>query len=450
MRIMKVAAMLALMAPALPAQVQQPLEASLRRGAFEALFYVNQPAYVAVFEVLPGAGVQQLYPRTSQQATVATSAGEYLLSRPFRSGYSHYASWNANVPYARPVYMVDAAGRVVSYYYTTAYRDIQLAPSRTLLLVASKHPLRRVTSPEAADFWMQQVVGFRAVSSTLFANESMLRDIADAVTPLGVDPDDVVIDVIDIMDDQPRFVSQNVQFICADGVHTVSAEFFFSSGTYFCPQQVRKTAAQVPVPVPGDSTIVNEEDLKKPGRKVPPVYIAEEAMATARKVGTVSNATIPSDEGFALHRRGVSPTGNVLANDDGMQGSRRVHSVPVTGGQATISTNVPMATEGFTARSVGRVGAWVPPSAGLPAEATGYGAGRYTSTNTGYESAVQSRSTHTTTTNGFQPPSQSNPTTTSAPVTESMAAARSAITRTEVQAARPTPPASNPPSNPNP
>ena len=97
-----------------------------------------------------------------------------------------YYGWNGAMPYAQPMYMVDGYGRIASYYYTTGWTGTQMtSPLRTLLLVASRRPLRRVTSPEAAQHWLQQTVGFQAISHSLYAPQSMLTDIVDAILPDG-------------------------------------------------------------------------------------------------------------------------------------------------------------------------------------------------------------------------------------------------------------------------
>jgi len=112
MRIVKVAVLLAASAASVAAQGQRPLEASLRRGAFDALFSVGEPAYVAVFEAIPGQGMHQLFPRSTSQASRMVEPGEYLLSRPFRSAFVG-SGWSYAQPYARPMWMLDARGQIV-------------------------------------------------------------------------------------------------------------------------------------------------------------------------------------------------------------------------------------------------------------------------------------------------------------------------------------------------
>lgn len=439
MRMMKVAAMLALSASAIVAQETRPLEASLRRGASEPVFYLNQPAYVAVFEVVPGVGVQQLYPRTSAQASRPTEAGEYLLSRPFRSNFG-YSAWTPGMPYARPMYLVDQTGRVVSYYYSTAYSAYSSGlrydgRTRTLLLVASRLPLRRVTTPDAARSWLQTVIGFQAVSASLVTSDNVLNDITDAILPLGAGVDDVVADIMDVAEygAGPRMFADNIVFSCPVTYSTTQidrslvnmaaylpADYNFASGIFYCPAITHTTtvATNPGTPQPPDSgSSTPEEGIKLPHRRPGPDYNREEGFAQVRRVAGSPAAGV-SEEGFAMHRRGVAPQPT---------------------GSATFATGVPMSSEGFTARQVGRIGAWTPPVPGMPVNVemtsrTGRSApagGGYD----GYQKYDGVRSTSSSTYSGGVQPytgtSTSTPTTTTttaAPATEGAVQASHGVT----------------------
>jgi hypothetical protein len=302
--------MAVLCAASAAAQEASPLEASLRRGVGEASFFVDQPAYVAVFELIPGNGVQQLFPRSSHQASQAVPPGEYLLSRPLRSGYGYYG-WNHSQPYARPIFMADAGGRVVSYYYSTGWTgdvasDALLAAVRTVLLVASRSPLRLVGSPDAAQHWLQQVIGFRAVSSAVFVPSAMLSDIVDAVLPVGADADDVVVDVLEISDYElgmRRWAGQSIAFVCPTGVTRVPAEFFFGTGVFYCPAAPRAGTPTSTQPPPSDTVTV--EELQHPARKVPDKYQVEESAVQHRRA-IVSTPVAPqarTEEAYQPFRR---------------------------------------------------------------------------------------------------------------------------------------------------
>lgn len=396
MRLLRLVALLAVWTAGAAGQGQRPLEASLRRGASEPVFYVDQPAYVAVFEVIPGHGVQQLFPRSGSQASRLVEPGEYLLSRPFRSEYGYYG-WNNSMPYARPIYMLDSYGRVASYYYTTGWTGAQeLSPTRTVLLVASRQPLRLVGSPESARNWLQRIVGFRAISFTVHAPESMLTDIVDAILPLGSSEDDVVVDVLEF--DEPMFgermwAGRSISFACAGGVVSMSAEFFFASGMFYCPPVMPRQNTPLPTPVPGipvDSTKV--EELRYPARKVPKKTDVEDESFRQFRRGSGGAPASPGatvEEGYRQFGRGVSqtpaaagvPASGVPAAgipaEEGFRPHRRGFDIPEVGGRSTISVGVPMPVEGWARGGVTPVtSAWVPPSSGLTPSDQGYGAGR--------------------------------------------------------------------------
>jgi len=456
MRMLKAAVLVALSAAGATAQVQQPLEASLRRGAGEAVFYVSEPAYVAVFEVIPGQGVQQVFPRSTFQSQRPVEPGEYLLSRPFRSSYSYYG-WNNSMPYARPVYMLDGGGRIASYYYTTAWTDARMiSPVRTYLLVASRKPFRRVSGPEAAQHWLQQVVGFSAISNTVYAPASMLDDIVDAILPLGTTVDDVVVDELQLDDswfDDRRWAGRSISFQCPGGMYSVPAEFFFGSGMFWCPavpprQTTPATAGPQPTPVPPDSG--TWELLKRPGRKVPPKTDVEPENVRSFRRGVITTSASPGaevDEGYRSLRRGVvtTPAATGAPEPEGFRAYRRSIASPVAPSSATISvgvTSVP-AIEGYTRHGVNpATGAWVPPTPSLSPNDYGYGAGRFSPAGSGSGNGASRPSggyNGNAGTATYATPASTAPVASPAPApTASQAQAeRSAASRTEVQAARP-------------
>lgn len=384
MRFLNTVALLAVCAASAAAQGQPPLEAMLRRGSFEALFYVDQPAYVAVFEVIPGRGVQQIFPRSAHQASTPVEPGEYLLSRPFRSQLD-YQGWSHAREYARPMYMLDNRGRIISYYYATGWTGYEagwgaasLGPTRTLLLVASRAPLRRVSSPDAARQWLQHVVGFRAISNTVLAPQSMLTDIVDAVIPTGTSMDDVVVDVLEVYDfdrGSNRWLGQSITFACPGGYYSVPAQFFFASGMFYCPvaQPYADTPATPAGPLPVDT--VTREQLQLPARKVPPKYVVEEGavlLPGGIRTTTPVISPAPGDEGYRPYRRG-----GVTAEEGFRPYSRGIGTTEAT--RATITLGAPIVPEGVQpARLIPSTGAWVPPIPGAAPSDYGYGAGRFT------------------------------------------------------------------------
>lgn len=390
MRILNSVALLALCAASAAAQGQLPLEASLRRGSFEPLFYVDRPAYVAVFEVIPGRGVQQIFPRSAYQASRPVEPGEYLLGRPFRSQLDNYG-WNAASEYARPMYMLDNRGHIVSYYYTTGWTGYEAlwgaagpGPSRTLLLVASRAPLRLVSSPDAARQWLQHVVGFRAISSTVVAPQSMLTDIVAAVIPTGTNMDDIVVDVLEVQDDlnygSSRWIGQSITFACPGGYYRVPAQFFFAHGTFYCP--VARPYADTPggtptTPAPVDT--VTREGLQFPARKVPPKYqVDEDAVPLRGGIRTTTPMMPPAqgEEGYRPYRRGGG-----VAEEGFRAYGRGVGTTEAP--RATLTVGAPIIPEGVQpARLIPSTGAWVPPIPGAAPSDYGYGAGRFTPSGT--------------------------------------------------------------------
>ncbi len=451
MRLLSTAVLLAVCAAGAAGQVHSPLEATLRRGSLEPLFYVDQPAYVAVFEVIPGRGVQQIFPRSSHQASKPVEPGEYLLGRPFRSQLDH-SGWSAAREYARPMYMLDNRGRIISYYYTTGWTGYEAGwgeagsgLTRTLLLVASRAPLRLVSSPDAARQWLQHVVGFRAIASTVVAPQSMLTDIVAAVIPTGTSMDDVVVDVLEVWDDvysgSSRWMGQSITFACPGGTYRVPAQFFFASGTFYCPvaQPYADTPGTPPAgPVPIDT--VTREGVQLPGRRVPPKYqVDEDAVPLRGGVRSTAPLMPPSqgEEGYRPYRRGGG------AAEEGFRAyGRGVGTAEAP--RATLTVGAPIIPEGVQpARLIPSTGAWVPPIPGATSSDFGYGAGRFTSSggygtsssSSGNRSGDVSRSTASTPSSSA--PAAAAPTSSTQSQSPSQAQAeRSAASRAEVSAAR--------------
>lgn len=456
MRFLSTVVLLSVCAAGAAAQGQPPLEATLRRGSLEPLFYVDQPAYVAVFEVIPGRGVQQIFPRSAHQASEPVEPGEYLLGRPFRSQLDNYA-WSAAREYARPMYMLDNRGRIISYYYTTGWTGYAsgwggegVGPTRTLLLVASRAPLRLVSSPDAARQWLQHVVGFRAITNTIVAPQSMLTDIVAAVIPTGTRMDDIVVDVLEVQDDlnygSSRWIGQSITFACPGGYYRIPAQFFFAHGTFYCPmaRPYADTPGGTPMaPAPVDT--VTREGVQLPGRKVPPKYqVDEDAVQLRGGVRTTSPLMLPApgDEGYRPYRRGG------IAAEEGFRSYG--HGVGTTeASRAVLTVGAPVIPEGAqAARLIPSTGAWVPPISGAPSSEYGYGAGRFTPSGTygGYGSSAGgstnrsgdvSRSTATTSSSSSSSSAGTAATSSAPSQTASQAQAeRSAASRAEVSATR--------------
>ncbi len=447
MSLLRTVVLLAVTAAGAAAQVASPLEASLRRGVSEASFYVDQPAYVAVFEVLPGQGVQQLFPRSSWQAARPVEPGEYLLSRPFRSQYGYYG-WNWSMPVARPMWMVDNGGQIISYYYTTGWTGSEagwgaatIPPVRTLLLVASRSPLRRVSTPDAARSWLQNVVGFRAISSAVIAPSDMLTDIVDAVLPLGLSVDDVVVDVLEVTDDYNaygRYAGQSISFYCPYGAVNIPASFFFASGIFYCPSRTPYDNGPSTPATPAGGDTVRTEQLDMRPRRASPKYNVDESAVPLRR-GVIATPVTPSllpEEGVRPYR----PQGG--ARDEGVRPYGRGVGTTDVGPRGTITVGVPIDPVG-----VSRYGAtpfaeaYVPRAVrNVPTDgALGY-AGRYDGrSSAGWTGSSASGARSQGSANSGASTVSTPTSTSSAPSASQAQGARSAASREAVSAARPAP-----------
>lgn len=448
MHMLKAVAMLAVCSAGAFAQGAMPLEASLRRGVSEPSFYVDQPAYVAVFEVVPGQGVQQLYPRSSYQAEKPVEAGEYLLSRPFRSSYRYYG-WNNSMPYARPMWMLDNRGRIVSYYYTTGWTGAESSfgmggfeNTRTLLLVAARRPLRLVSSQDAAQHWLQQVVGFRAIAMSVAASQSVLTDIVDAVLPMGTNVDDIVVDVLEYTDydrSYSRMAGQSISFYCPTGSVSVPAAYFFSTGMFFCPIVPRTVDSPV-TPTPPTDTTVTEEIIPTARKAKPePALKADESAVLQRRgvIATPVSPTIQAEEGYRPYR----PTGG--ATEEGYRSFGRLGTTEV-GPRARIAVGVPVdPTLMERARVSPTTEAYVPyVSRTTPVEqAVNYrsrnSGGTYS--GTGSSGSTFSTPSHRTTSTGSTTSSGDSQTASQAQA-ERSAASREAVSAARPAASKPVPP----------
>jgi hypothetical protein len=379
MRILKAAVLLAASAACAAAQGQRPLEATLRRGAMEALFSVDEPAYVAVFEAIPGQGIQQIFPRSTMQASRPVEPGEYLLSRPLHA-YTNYG-WEFARPYARPVWMLDAGGRIAGYYYTTGWngpygaRSLAYAPTRTLLMVASRFPLRLVGGPDAAQHWLQRVVGFRELTFSVAPTQSTFDDIVAAVLPTGAGVDDVVVDVLDLIDQDDvwhHFNAQSITFRCPGGsLYSMNAQFFFESGDFWCPlPRIAVNSAPVtPVPLPVEGPPV--EGIKGFRRVPTKTDVAPDEGVRALPRGVRNSPVTPSaqspvEEGVRMYNgRRAGGSG-----DDGPRVYRRGAGAELPAHSSVLIGETPH-VEGVRTRGVGTVNsAYVPP--GAPSAFEGY------------------------------------------------------------------------------
>ena len=232
MHLMKAACLMCVLSAATPAQDTSPLNAMLTLGVGEPAFHLNQPAYVAVFEFLPGRGVRQVLPVTRAQAAERMEPGQHLLSRYYTGGMSQGVT-------AIPIQVTKANGQTQTMFYASRKsREQDVAPTRTLVIVASRHPLRRVASREE-DAWLRQVTNFRSGENTVFASEAMVDAVVGAVMPAGFGEDDQSADVLEFdtrtVGNTNHLAGQALLLACPSGSVSISAQEFSEIGSFRCP-----------------------------------------------------------------------------------------------------------------------------------------------------------------------------------------------------------------------
>ncbi len=194
----------------------------------------NRPAYVAVFEVVPGEGVGLLYPAYRGERNYLSSGYSTLMISQSRSYYSYFQ--------ARP-----ANRRAVRYLY----------------LIASDTPLR-----------LSQLVGQpgalrRSLGLNRFASSNpygVMSDLQDMVLPYGGSAnwsDDVYV-VYPQQSYQTRYAStQWVRVRCADG-RVLTGPAYYMLGA--CGD---RPPTQTNPETPRDSTAGGEPIRRRPGEPVP-------------------------------------------------------------------------------------------------------------------------------------------------------------------------------------
>jgi len=244
------------------------------------------------------------------------------------------------------------------------------------LMVASRFPLRLVGGPDAAQHWLQRVVGFRELTFSVAPTQSTFDDIVAAVLPTGAGVDDVVVDVLDLIDQDDvwhHFNAQSITFRCPAGsLYAMNAQFFFESGDFWCPSpRIAVNSAPVtPAPLPVDAPPV--EGIKG-FRRVPTktdVAPNEEGVRAlprgVRNSPVAPSVQSPAEEGVRMYNgRRVGGTG-----DDGPRGYGRGAGAELPVHARVLIGETPFG-DGILTRGVGTVNsAYVPP--GAPSASEGY------------------------------------------------------------------------------
>jgi len=217
-----------------------PLHARLVENGSGLGISLNRPAHVAIFEILPGAGVGLLYPGYSREAAYLSSGFSYVSGRTSR----RYDWYNA------------------SYNHSGRRRN----EPRFYLLVASRRPLRTERFHSGGS--LRSALGLSSYSTGSY--RSVMNDLVEAVVPYQHD-DDWTTDVLAMWpdrrydqywDDGDRYTRVR----CANGTVVLTP---WELASYACGTRRTGGNGNVPPVRPkpdGDSTTV-----RKPGRRRPEV-----------------------------------------------------------------------------------------------------------------------------------------------------------------------------------
>jgi hypothetical protein len=218
-----------------------PLAARIDQTGSSLGVRLNRPAYVALFEILPGQGVGLYYPA-------------------FGAERSYFASGFTMLP-------THGARRFDSYYSSRQSRYNRGEP-RFYLLVASRQPLRSINRFQRSDAAMHSVLGLTAYNTTNYRR--VMEDLVDAVVPPQSD-DDWTTDVLAVWPRNDSYYANNDDYrrvYCRDGSSQVLP---IELAHWGCVRQDRpivvrqpRTAATTPPPATGDSTRVNPPTRRRP------------------------------------------------------------------------------------------------------------------------------------------------------------------------------------------
>ncbi len=211
----------------------RPLRARLHHGTGGLGIDLSSPAYVAVFEIVPGRGAGLFYPAYSDEAS------------RFSSGFSH---------------VLVAGPRHYDWYFRRNPASFAVSGPRHYLLVASRSPLRLdglLDRPSA----LRSMMGYSRFSR-MNADETM-DDILSLVVP-NVGDDDWTSDVLTVWPERPyrssdAYVDQvYVTVVCRDGRRVVVP---VDQGRRACGGEDGWRRPRPPPPAAGDTL-----DEERPGR----------------------------------------------------------------------------------------------------------------------------------------------------------------------------------------
>ncbi len=218
-----------------------PLHARLEENGSGLGIRLNRPAHVAIFEIVPGAGVGLLYPGYSREAAYLSSGFSYVSGRTSR----RYDWYNASYNHSR-------LGRNEPRFY---------------LLVASRRPLRTERFHSGGS--LRSVLGLSSYSTVNY--RTVMNEVVEAVVPYQHD-DDWTTDVLAMWPDRryDRYYNDGQRYTrvqCPNGTVVLTP---WELSSYACGRRPNSGNGNVPPvrPRPGsDSAKVAE----KPGRHRPEI-----------------------------------------------------------------------------------------------------------------------------------------------------------------------------------
>lgn len=242
-----------------------PLDARIYGGPGRLHVSVNQPAHIAVFEIVPGRGVGLVYPVSDLDEERLVYGSEWL--NPAYMRRSRFI-FDAGLPFYQPY-----AG-----------------PSRFYLLVASRRPLhtgRFRHSPGS----LRTVLGLHYAS---YDEASILDRLVENVVPPQPE-EDWSTDILAVWPDpsyRDRYRQRLVQVTCSNGtVVVVPLEF----AAYACRRQERREAP----PLRPDSGATDTSRIARPGGRRPR---PGDPQAPPGEGGETQEAITPPDRPARGHR----------------------------------------------------------------------------------------------------------------------------------------------------
>ena len=287
-------------------------------------FSLKTPAFVAVFELIPGRGITQIYPANSGQARQPVAAGTTWIPSYQVAFYRRASAWNASW---------SATSAAWSSSNTMWDRE---SPFRTYMLIASDKPLH-VGSPMVTSSALRRVERWQPLSMNGIG-PATFDALIEAVRPTN--PGAIIeTDALEAVYHQPsvgsfsQFADEDgIDLVCFDGYNnfilTVPRSAIFSGlarcsnvNMFGAAPPLNRMGPQRPRP---DSTVCRDSARVHPAPAVPVVPAGQTGQADAGGIHAVShNAVItePAEIGRVMDdlRR---PSGRTEVQPGAVPGAR--------------------------------------------------------------------------------------------------------------------------------